>query len=149
MRRLAIIAALVGLTTPALAQTPRADSKSPSDVAKRYIEALDACDVTAIAGMLDPDVSSIGANGRFAHSKDLYVKVVEAICNSGAKVNQTLDVLRSEVFGDVAFDVLQTSGTAEIAGESVATNQRVTMVLRRNPDDGAWRILHIQTANAR
>lgn len=136
------------MLAPAHAQQGAPDPKTSEGQVRRYIAALIACDVATVRDIVDPQISSIGLRGAFAQSKAVYMQAVQAQCDAGVKLQLTPTILRNQEFGDVSVAALELKGTSIVNGMTSPADLRLTLVLRRSPADGVWRIVHSQTAMA-
>jgi ketosteroid isomerase-like protein len=146
MRGCLIALALVAMAGPAFAQ--QLDPKNSGEQVQRYLKALNACDVETIRDIIDPAISSFGVRGQFAQSKQVYVGALQMSCRAGTKMKLQPKILRQDEFGDVALAAVEVTGSTETAGKTTKADLRLTLVLKRDPADGVWRIIHSQTATA-
>lgn len=148
MRVLAGVA--LALACPALASAQQAalDPGKSSDQVQRYLNALTGCDTAVLRDILEPGVSSFGVRGGFSQSKPIFIAVFDQQCRAGTKLSFKADILRHEEFGDISLSALELHGSTTAGGQTIPGDLRVTILLRRNAQDGVWRVVHTQTATA-
>ena len=139
-----VVGGIVGVSTVAAAGYLRAQSSASEETAvkalvARYVEAREARDAAALAGLFTSDADQLVSSGEWRRGRDAVVRggLASSAQNSGARTI-TLETVRL-----VSRDVAVADGRYEIAGGADGPRRMWTSFVLVRSSDG-WRISAIR-----
>lgn len=110
--------------------------------ATAWDEAIVRKDADAIAANMAPGFLQIGSDGRTAD----HDQFLAAITGDQLEIDPyTVEDFKIRIYGDAAVLNGRTDMTGRYAGKPFRTHYRYTDVYVRDPTDGRWRVVQVQT----
>ena len=107
---------------------------TPEELSRAFTEAINDGDVERALELWTPDAAMVGAGGETIRGRDALAAVLQALIDSGARVETEISTLH------LAGSVAVATGFLTLSSPEGFTQRSSSVVLYERAADGSWRI---------